>query len=119
MWALVGLAALMIQRPIGLNDSRQIAAARKTGAGAQTSRQALAEAFGQRSYVLLVVGYFVCGFHVAFVGGWGGGYLYDLTGNYNAMWWISIVLGVVSALLHWPIVEKPVARPAALAAQPA
>jgi hypothetical protein len=35
------------------------------------------------------------------------------------MWWISIALGVVSALLHWPIVEKPVPRPAALAAQPA
>src|SRR5690348_8548805 len=69
MWALVALAALMILLPIGLNDSRQIAAARKTGAGNQTSRQALAEAFGQRSYLLLVVGYFVCGFHVAFVGG--------------------------------------------------
>jgi uncharacterized membrane protein len=55
----------------------------------------------------------------SFVGGWGGGVLFDLTGNYNAMWWISIALGVVSALLHWPIVEKPVARPAALAAQPA
>jgi MFS family permease len=55
----------------------------------------------------------------SFVGGWGGGVLFDLTGNYNAMWWISIALGVVSALLHWPIVEKPVARPAALVAQPA
>jgi hypothetical protein len=34
------------------------------------------------------------------------------------MWWISIALGVIAALLHWPIVEKPVARPA-LVAQPA
>ncbi|WIM11224.1 MAG: putative MFS-type transporter [Enhydrobacter sp.] len=250
MWALTALAVLMVLLSIGLNDSRQIAAAKKSTAGAQSSREALVEAFGQKSYLLLVVGYFVCGFHVAFVGGhlpayisdkgvglslfglrlspaelggwsigmvglfnivgsilwsalgarfqrknllatlyllrsivflafvlaplsavsvlafagalgflwlgtvplttslvgymfgpvhltmlngfvffghqigsfvggWGGGVLFDLTGNYNAMWWISIALGVASALLHWPIVEKPVARPAALAAQPA
>lgn len=250
MWALTGLAVLMVLLSIGLNDSQQIAAAKKSTAGAQSLREALVEAFSQKSYVLLMVGYFVCGFHVAFVGGhlpayisdkgvglslfgfrlspaelggwsigmvglfnivgsilwsalggrfqrknllavlyllrsvvflafvlaplsavsvlafagalgflwlgtvplttslvgymfgpvhltmlngfvffghqigsfvggWGGGVLFDLTGNYNAMWWISIALGVVSALLHWPIVEKPVARPAALAAQPA
>jgi MFS family permease len=231
----------MIVLPIGLNDSQQIAAARKARGGNQTSREALAEAFGQRSYLLLVVGYFVCGFHVAFVGGhlpayisdkgiglslfgvtlspaelggwsiglvglfniagsilwsslgvrfqrknllavlyllrslvflafvlapvsaasilsfaaalgflwlgtvplttalvgtmfgplhltmlngivffshqigsffggWGGGRLFDLQGNYDLMWWISIALGVVSALMHWPIVEKPVSR---------
>jgi predicted MFS family arabinose efflux permease len=47
----------------------------------------------------------------SFLGSWGGGLLFDLTGGYDAMWWIAIVLGVVSALLHWPIVEKPIARP--------
>jgi MFS family permease len=35
--------------------------------GDQTMRQALAEAFGYRSFVLLVAGFFVCGFHVAFI----------------------------------------------------
>ncbi|RJF85879.1 MFS transporter [Sphingomonas cavernae] len=33
----------------------------------QTVRQALAEASGQRSFWLLNAGYFVCGFHVAFI----------------------------------------------------
>jgi len=248
MWALTGLALLMILLPIGLNDSKQIAAAKKSTAGAQSLREALSEAFGHKSYLLLVIGYFVCGFHVAFVGGhlpayisdkgiglslfglklspaelggwsigmvglfnivgsilwstlggrfqrknllallyllrsvvflafvlaplsaasvlafagslgflwlgtvplttslvgymfgpvhltmlngfvflghqvgsfvggWGGGVLFDLTGNYDAMWWISIALGIISALLHWPIVEKPVARPIALSPQ--
>src|SRR5690348_14239981 len=248
MWALTTLAVVMMLLPIGLNDSKEIAAARKARGGSQTSGQALSEAFSQRSYVLLVVGYFVCGFHVAFVGGhlpayisdngiglslfgvnlspaelggwsiglvglfniagsilwssmgvryqrknllsllyllragvflafvltplsaasvltfaaalgflwlgtvplttslvstmfgpvhltmlngfvflghqvgsffggWGGGKLFDLQGNYDMMWWLSIALGVISALLHWPIVEKPVARPQ-LAAQP-
>ena len=249
MWALTALAVVMILLPIGLNDSKEIAAARKASGGRQTSGEALSEAFSQRSYVLLVIGYFVCGFHVAFVGGhlpayisdkgiglslfglklspaelggwsigmvglfniagsilwgslggryrrknllallyllrsvvllvfvlvpvsaasvlifaaalgflwlgtvplttslvgyifgpvhltmlngivffghqvgsffggWGGGKLFDLQGNYDMMWWISIALGVIAALLHWPIVERPVARPQ-LAAVPA
>ena len=52
----------------------------------------------------------------SFLGGWGGGWLYDLTGNYTAMWWISIGLGILAAICHWPIRERPVAR---LAPQPA
>ncbi len=245
MWALTALATLMILLPIGLNDRKEIAAARKSAGGKQTSREALGEAFATRSYVLLVVGYFVCGFHVAFVGGhlpayisdkgiglslfgiklspaelggwsigmvglfnimgsilwssmgtrfqrknllallyllrsavflgfilaplsapsvltfagalgflwlgtvplttslvgymfgpvhltmlngivffghqvgsfvggWGGGVLFDLQGNYDLMWWLSIALGIASALLHWPIVERPVSRPSAV-----
>ena len=33
----------------------------------QSSKQALVEAFGHRSYVLLVLGFFTCGFQLAFV----------------------------------------------------
>jgi MFS family permease len=33
----------------------------------QTFKQALAEAFGHRSYVLLVLGFFTCGFQLAFI----------------------------------------------------
>lgn len=245
MWALTLIAVLIIFLAVGLNDSREIAANRKAGGGSQSVGDALSEAFGQKSYVLLVIGYFVCGFHVAFVGGhlpayisdkgiglslfgynlspaelggwaigmvglfniagailwssmgarhkrknlltllyllrslvflgfvlaplsaasvlifaaalgflwlgtvplttalvgfifgpvhltmlngivffghqigsffggWGGGRLFDLQGNYDMMWWISIALGIVSALLHWPIVEERLTRPAAV-----
>jgi MFS family permease len=245
MWALTAIAVVMIFLAVGLNDSREIAANRKAGGGSQSVGAALSEAFGQKSYVLLVIGYFVCGFHVAFVGGhlpayisdkgiglslfgielspaelggwaigmvglfniagaiiwsamgahhkrknllallyllrslvflgfvvaplsaasvlifaaalgflwlgtvplttalvgfifgpvhltmlngivffghqvgsffggWGGGRLFDLQGNYDMMWWISIALGIVSALLHWPIVEERLSRPAAV-----
>jgi MFS family permease len=246
MWALIVLALVMVLLTIGLNDSKQIAASRKAGGGRQTAGEAMSEAFGQRSYILLVVGYFVCGFHVAFVGGhlpayvsdkgiglslfgmtlspaelggwaigmvglfniagtilwsalgsrhkrknllsllyllrslvflgfvlaplsaasvlifaaalgflwlatvplttslvgyifgpvhltmlngfvffghqvgsffggWGGGRVFDLQGNYDLMWWISIVLGLASAALHWPIVEERLVRPSAAA----
>ncbi len=77
MWALTAIAALTIVLPIGLNDRKEIAAARRAGGGSQTAREALAEAFGQRSYVLLFVGFFVCGFHVAFVGGHLPAYISD------------------------------------------
>ena len=39
----------------------------------------------------------------AFLGGWLGGYFYDNTGSYNLVWWISVGLGIISALVHWPI----------------
>ncbi len=46
----------------------------------------------------------------AFLGVWIGGRVFDLTRSYSAMWWISIALGVIAALVNWPIRERPVAR---------
>ncbi|MBI2313495.1 MAG: MFS transporter [Betaproteobacteria bacterium] len=48
----------------------------------------------------------------SFAGVWLGGYSYDLTGSYQVVWVISIGLSVVAALLHWPIDEREVVRPA-------
>lgn len=45
-----------------------------------------------------------------FLGVWLGGVLYEAFGSYDPIWWGSILLGFVSALLHLPIVEKPVVR---------
>ncbi len=49
----------------------------------------------------------------SFLGVWLGGKLYDLTGDYGAVWWIGVGVGAFSALVHLPIREKP------LMAQPA
>ncbi len=46
----------------------------------------------------------------SFIGIWMAGVLYDTTKSYDAMWWISIALGLFAALIHWPIREEPVAR---------
>ncbi len=51
-----------------------------------------------------------------FLGVWLGGFLFERTGSYNVVWWLSVVLGIVSALINLPIVEKPVVRPAMAAA---
>jgi MFS family permease len=46
----------------------------------------------------------------SFVGGWGAGRLYDALGNYDLMWWISVAVGVLAAVIHWAIRERPVPR---------
>jgi predicted MFS family arabinose efflux permease len=46
----------------------------------------------------------------SFLGVWIAGRLFDTYQSYEAMWWISIALGLLAALVNWPIAEKPVAR---------
>jgi len=48
-----------------------------------------------------------------FLGVWLGGVLYESMGNYQLVWWLSVALGVASALINLPIVERPVQRPQA------
>lgn len=48
----------------------------------------------------------------SFMGVWLGGYLYDQTGSYNIVWGISIVLGLLAALVSLPIKEQAIDRPA-------
>lgn len=48
----------------------------------------------------------------SFLGVWLGGVLYDQTGSYDVVWWIGVGLGLFAAIVHWPISEKPVERPA-------
>ena len=51
-----------------------------------------------------------------FLGVWLGGVLFERTGSYDVIWWGTILLGIASAVINLPIVEKPVARPAPAAA---
>ncbi|MBT3307096.1 MAG: MFS transporter [Alphaproteobacteria bacterium] len=48
----------------------------------------------------------------SFTGIWWGGYAYDTTGSYDPVWITSIILGVVAAVLHLPIAERPLERAA-------
>jgi len=51
-----------------------------------------------------------------FLGVWLGGLVFDRTGSYDMVWWLAILFGVLSALINIPIVEKPIARAAAVPA---
>jgi len=51
----------------------------------------------------------------SFLGVWMGGYLYDVYGSYDGVWWLGVAFGLFAAAVHWPIREAPVARPLATA----
>jgi hypothetical protein len=44
--------------------------------------------------------------------------LYDKTGSYDIVWYITIALGVFAGLINLPVREAPIARPS-LGQQPA
>jgi predicted MFS family arabinose efflux permease len=46
----------------------------------------------------------------SFAGVWLAGAIFDRTQSYDLMWMICIALGLVAALLHWPIREEGVPR---------
>jgi predicted MFS family arabinose efflux permease len=51
-----------------------------------------------------------------FLGVWLGGIMFERTGSYDAIWWLFILLGLLSAIINLPIKEQPVARPEPAAA---
>ncbi len=46
----------------------------------------------------------------SFLGVYFGGYLRDIYGSFDVIWWLGVVLGLFAALVHWPIKEAPVER---------
>ena len=52
----------------------------------------------------------------SFLGVWIAAYLFDSTGSYRLMWWLTIALGVLAALINMPINDRQIHRPAAAAA---
>jgi len=65
LFILACVALMILPLAFGLREPRRLAAA---GAPTQSMRAALREAFGDRSFLLLTAGYFVCGFQVVFIG---------------------------------------------------
>ena len=69
--------------------------------------------FGTR-YMALLYGIVFLGHQLgSFSGVWLGGWLYDRSGSYDMVWWLGVAFGVMAAIVHWPIEERPVLRLAA------
>lgn len=60
----------------------------------QSFRQALSEAFAHRSYVLLVLGFFTCGFQLAFITAHLPAFLLDRGLNASVGGWVIAVIGL-------------------------
>lgn len=53
----------------------------------------------------------------SFLGVWMGGFLYDIYGSFDPVWWFGVALGLFAAIVHWPIKEQAVERPQLAAAE--
>jgi predicted MFS family arabinose efflux permease len=69
--------------------------------------------FGTRWFATLYGFAFVSHQVGGFLGVWLGGIVFERFGSYTPIWWLSVLFGVLSALINLPIVEAPVARPVA------
>jgi MFS family permease len=66
--------------------------------------------FGTRWFATLYGFAFVSHQVGGFLGVWLGGIVFEKFGSYTPIWWLSVLFGVLSALINLPIVEKPVER---------
>ena len=69
--------------------------------------------FGTRWFATLYGFAFVSHQVGGFLGVLLGGVVYEQFGSYTPIWWLSVLFGLLSALINLPIVEAPVARPVA------
>ena len=70
----------------------------------------VAQVFGVRFMATLFGIVFLSHQIGSFLGVWLGGRLYDTTGSYDGMWWAGVGVGLLAALVHLPINEKPLPR---------
>ena len=70
----------------------------------------VAQVFGARYMAMLFGIVFLSHQLGSFLGVWLGGYLFDTTGSYDVVWWMCVAFGLVAALIHLPIDERPLSR---------
>jgi MFS family permease len=70
----------------------------------------VAQIFGV-AHLSMLSGFVFLGHQVgSFLGVWLGGLLYDRTGSYDIVWYLSIALGVFAGLINLPVKENAIAR---------
>jgi len=70
----------------------------------------VASVFGVR-YLAMLSGFTFFSHQIgSFLGAWLGGKLYDATGSYDLVWYLSIALGIAAGIVNLPIDEQEIAR---------
>jgi len=76
----------------------------------------VAQIFGVRYMAMLTGVTFLSHQIGSFLGAWLGGFMFDRTGSYDLVWYLSIALGIVAGLLNLPIDERELRRGTAVRA---
>jgi predicted MFS family arabinose efflux permease len=72
----------------------------------------VAQIFGVR-YLAMLSGFAFFSHQIgSFLGAWLGGKVYDLTGTYDIVWYLSMALAIIAGLINLPIDEREIKRPA-------
>ena len=97
--AIFAMLALLVV-PLAFALRTPASAGADTGAAvpAQSLRHALAEAFGHRSYVLLILGFFTCGFQLAFITVHLPAYLVDRGMSAQSGGWVIAAIGLFNII---------------------
>ena len=70
----------------------------------------VAQVFGVR-YLSMLAGFTFFSHQIgSFLGAWLGGVVFDRTGSYDLVWYLSIALGIVAGIIHLPIDEREIVR---------
>lgn len=70
----------------------------------------IAQIFGVQ-YLSMLGGFVFLSHQIgSFLGVWLGGRLFDATGSYEVVWWLTVALGVVAALANIPVRDAPIDR---------
>ena len=93
-----GVTLLILPISLALATPVTAAGPSATAAPTQSARQAFAEAFGHRSYILLVLGFFTCGFQLAFITVHLPSYLIDRGLSAEVGGWTLAVIGVFNII---------------------
>ena len=68
----------------------------------------VAQIFGPTYLATLVGIVFLMHQFGSFLGAWLGGFVFELTGSYDFIWWSVVLSGILAAVLHVPIDESPI-----------
>jgi MFS family permease len=90
LYLLAGAALLIVPLALGVRERQAVG----NSGGHQSIGQALREAFGYRSFQLLMLGYFVCGFQVVFIGVHLPSYLKDHGLGVQVSTWALMLIGL-------------------------
>ncbi|WP_436642972.1 MFS transporter [Microbaculum sp. FT89] len=96
--ALYAFSVIMLVVPFLAIGLRAPAGGHKAEVSEQTFKAALSEAFGHRSYVLLTIGFLVCGFQVAFITVHLPAYLNDMGLDPSWGGWSLAVVGLFNVI---------------------